>query len=128
MNEIFHSQHNKINKNTGTGNCYPCMANKNRTYCGPPPSYCNKTWDEDHCPTKQWTPAAQITSWMTISTNETQIAAALIAYGPLVMCCNSKITIFFFFKSKIWVYFGFIWFYFFCCFVCLFVCLCSFFT
>ena len=64
----------------GTGDCYPCMADKNRTFCGPPPTYCNRT-----CLAKSsnFVPNLQVESWRPISKNETEIAAELISTGPL---------------------------------------------
>eukprot|EP00698_Gefionella_okellyi_P007838 TRINITY_DN1916_c0_g1_i2.p1 TRINITY_DN1916_c0_g1~~TRINITY_DN1916_c0_g1_i2.p1 ORF type:complete len:266 (-),score=41.98 TRINITY_DN1916_c0_g1_i2:89-886(-) len=68
----------------GTGDCYPCMANKNVTFCGPPPSYCAR-----HClfdPNKAF---ARLYNWQAISQDETQIQAQLVARGPLSVLLNA---------------------------------------
>lgn len=69
----------------GNASCFPCMADHNKTQCGPGPSYCNQTWTDDQCNTKNWKPAVQIKSWQAISQNEDQIAAALQKIGPLAI-------------------------------------------
>jgi len=71
--------------------CYPCMASGyNRTFCGNHDNlYCNKTWNADHCPSNDWIPAAQISDWMSISSNETDIAVSLVEIGPLSVCMNA---------------------------------------
>mmetsp|Transcript_10339 Transcript_10339/g.32825 ORF Transcript_10339/g.32825 Transcript_10339/m.32825 type:complete len:356 (+) Transcript_10339:37-1104(+) len=66
---------------SGTGNCYPCMANKNTTFCGPPPSYCNKTWDPSHCPSAPRD--VKLESWQSVSKDEGVIASTLASVGPL---------------------------------------------
>jgi len=64
----------------GTGACYPCYApGTNVQNCGPPPTYCNIS--QNQC--GPFTPAATISSWTAISSDETQIAAQLISRGPL---------------------------------------------
>eukprot|EP01084_Bolivina_argentea_P249179 417022_1 len=73
-------------------NCYPCMAtNYNKTMCGNHDDlYCNKTWNGDHCPSNDWTPAAVIKDWMAISQNETDMAIALYNLGPLSIAMNAE--------------------------------------
>ena len=71
--------------------CYPCMAKGyNKTMCGNHDDlYCNKTWDDSHCPSQNWKSVSSIKDWMTISKNETEIAASLIQLGPLSVCMNA---------------------------------------
>ena len=68
---------------SGTGDCYACMANKNKTYCGPPPTYCNKTWNELKCPASQWTAAVKVSGWHAIGADEAAMVSTLVATGPL---------------------------------------------
>lgn len=68
---------------SGSGDCFPCMASHNYSFCGPPPPYCNRTWDQTHCPPSDWIPAARISDWMPVSQNETLIEYALWNVGPL---------------------------------------------
>jgi cathepsin F len=68
---------------SGTGGCYPCMANMNKTFCGPPPEYCNKTWSPGHCPASTWKAAVQVQDWHAVDKDETAMAATLVSTGPL---------------------------------------------
>lgn len=43
----------------GTGACYPCMADKNKTFCGPPPPSCSR-----HCLASSNATRVQIDSWV----------------------------------------------------------------
>jgi cathepsin F len=65
----------------GTGGCYPCMLNTTRSFCGPPPSYCNATWTHDQCANAQ--PAATFANWSRLTSNETELMAVLQTQGPL---------------------------------------------
>ncbi len=80
----------------GTGDCYPCMEGP-ISYCGPPPTYCDKEIPQ-RCP--EMTPVASITSWTDISTNEDEIAQALIERGPLSVLLDA--TELSYYKSGIW--------------------------
>jgi hypothetical protein len=93
----------------GDGTCYPCMLNKNVTFCGPPPEYCNacvrishpllhrcvlplfaaprRTGTSDKCPTA--THDVKLSGWSSISKNETEIAAQLVALGPLSVAMDA---------------------------------------
>jgi cathepsin F len=84
----------------GTGACFPCMANPNKTYCGPPPTYCNKTHNADRCPAAKWTAAAKVSSWKPIGQSETDIAAELASTGPLSVLLDA--TGLQFYKSGVW--------------------------
>jgi cathepsin F len=72
---------------SGTGGCFPCMQNKNTSFCGPPPDYCNKTRN-DLCNNPTFT--SYIAGWDRISTNETQIAAQLVQRGPLSVLLDAS--------------------------------------
>lgn len=85
---------------SGTGNCYPCMADHNISFCGPPPEYCNRTWNQVHCPTNDWMAASTIDSWMKISTNETDIKTSVYELGPLSVLMDA--TGLQHYKSGIW--------------------------
>jgi cathepsin F len=63
--------------------CYPCMADLNQTQCGQGPAFCNASYTASRCGAGKWVAAATISSWVAISQNETQIAAQLMARGPL---------------------------------------------
>jgi hypothetical protein len=67
--------------------CAGCtgMANKNQTFCGPPPLYCNAT--EAQCTNFQ--AAAKVKSWAAISKNETVIAQQLVRLGPLSVAMDA---------------------------------------
>jgi len=54
------------------------MADKNRTFCGPPPSYCNVT-----CHSNSSEFDGIISNWTAISKNETEIQIELMNRGPL---------------------------------------------
>jgi len=69
----------------GKDTCYPCMADKNRTFCGPPPSYCNVT-----CHSKSSAFVGKISNWTAISKNETEIAVQLMAIGPLSVLIDAS--------------------------------------
>lgn len=58
------------------------MANTNKTFCGPPPSYCNKTWNPSHCPVVRR--SVKLSDWKAISKDENEIvsgAAAACRFG-----------------------------------------------
>jgi cathepsin F len=80
--------------------CYPCMANDNQTQCGPGPYFCNKTHDASVCGAGRWTAAATIASWRAISTDEDQIAAQLMARGPLSVLLDA--TMLQHYKRGVW--------------------------
>lgn len=80
----------------GTGDCYPCMEGP-ISYCGPPPTYCDKEIPQK-CP--EMKPVASITSWSDISTNEADIAQALVERGPLSVLLDA--TELSFYKSGVW--------------------------
>jgi len=66
----------------GAGDCYPCMAKGwNETFCGPGPTYCNQTYNNDMCDSAK--AVAHISSWDAIAANETAMAQELVARGPL---------------------------------------------
>lgn len=80
----------------GTGDCYPCM-NGPVSLCGPPPPNCNKTITQQ-CAYQ--VPSASISAWSAVSTDEEQIAATLVAQGPLsVLLDASQLQ---YYKSGVW--------------------------
>jgi len=81
---------------SGTGDCYPCM-NGPISLCGPPPPNCNKTITEQ-CAYQ--VPSASISDWSAVSTDEDEIAAALVAQGPLsVLLDASQLQ---YYKGGVW--------------------------
>eukprot|EP01031_Cornospumella_fuschlensis_P040418 gene40418-49255_t len=64
---------------SGTGDCYPCMQGPVKL-CGPPPLYCDPTI-ASQC--GSFTPAATISTWTAVSTQEDEIRGTLLAKGPL---------------------------------------------
>ena len=85
---------------SGTGGCYACMANKNKTFCGPPPTYCNKTFNPSVCPSSTWKAAATLKDWKAFGKDEQQMAASLVAVGPLsVLLDASKLQLY---KKGVW--------------------------
>jgi len=71
----------------GTGDCYPCMLNKNVSFCGPPPEYCNKTQNAQ-CKTASF--AAKLKSWTQLPKNEDQLAALLVSGGPISVLMDAS--------------------------------------
>jgi len=67
------------------GNCYPCMSDKNVSFCGPPPEYCNTT-----CHFKLQDVGVKISKYITIPKEEDQIAAYLVQQGPLSVLLNAN--------------------------------------
>jgi hypothetical protein len=71
----------------GTGACFPCDApGTNFQNCGPPPPSCNAT--QNQC--GPFVPAASITDWTAITSDEQQIAAQLVARGPLSVLLDAS--------------------------------------
>lgn len=68
----------------GNGGCYPCMANKNKTFCGPGPEYCNRTCEFDKSKV-----AVTISDWKAVPKDETQIQNILYSQGPLSILMNA---------------------------------------
>lgn len=68
----------------GMGGCFPCMANKNTTFCGPPPSYCNRT-----CLFDASKPVVKVRSFTPIPQNDQAIAQSLVNFGPLSVSINA---------------------------------------
>ncbi len=81
---------------SGSGKCYPCMQGP-VSLCGPPPYYCDSTI-EQKCPTAA--KSAQISSWEYVSDNEDEMAAYLVAKGPLSVLLDA--TNLQFYKSGVW--------------------------
>lgn len=80
----------------GTGECYPCMQGP-VSLCGPPPYYCDHDI-EQKCGT--FTPAAKISSWTAVSSDEEEMKSVLFAQGPLsVLLDASQLQ---FYKSGVW--------------------------
>eukprot|EP00762_Andalucia_godoyi_P002948 ANDGO_04098.mRNA.1 Senescence-specific cysteine protease SAG12 len=71
--------------------CYPCMANKNTTFCGNGPSYCNRTCSLK--PTDEL--VAQIDSYIALPVDDSQIAAGMYAHGPVSVLLNAELLQFF---------------------------------
>lgn len=65
---------------SGKGECYPCMLGP-VDLCGPPPLSCNRTIEQEQCPSMK--PVASISSWEYISQNENEIQSILYSKGPL---------------------------------------------
>lgn len=80
--------------------CYPCMADTNQTQCGQGPLYCNSSRTATVCGTGHWTAAAKVESWLAISTDEDQIAAQLMARGPLSVLLDA--TMLQYYKRGVW--------------------------
>jgi cathepsin F len=71
----------------GTGNCFPCMPRGyNKTFCGPPPEYCNKS---QSCHADRKDVVSTISSWHKVSNNEEEIMAELVANGPISVLINA---------------------------------------
>jgi len=80
----------------GTGDCYPCM-NGPVSLCGPPPPNCNRTIIQQCA---YMIPTTSISAWSAVSTDEDQIAATLVAQGPLsVLLDASQLQ---YYKSGVW--------------------------
>jgi len=69
----------------GTGECFPCMADKNQTFCGPPPPFCNRTCIAD--PSKF---VANIRGWKALPKDEAQLQLQLTQIGPLSVCLDAS--------------------------------------
>lgn len=87
---------------SGTGDCYPCPpSDYNKTLCGPPPSYCNKT---QSCPDKlnrtKFVPGLKVQSWMPIEKNETAMMYELVQRGPLSVLIDAGLLQFY--HSGVW--------------------------
>ncbi|XP_076472387.1 cathepsin L-like [Babylonia areolata] len=79
------------------GTCFPCMApGFNKTLCGPPVPYCLKN---ESCAAKldpsKFVPGLKIADWKAISENETEMAAALMATGPLSIALDATMLQFY---------------------------------
>ena len=71
--------------------CYACLpTGYNETECGRQTFYCEESWNEQHCPSDDWQPAATITDWMRISENEHIMAASLVELGPLSVALDAE--------------------------------------
>lgn len=64
---------------SGNGSCYPCMLGP-ISLCGPPPYYCDRDIPAS-CNSME--PAATISSWTAIESDEKVMAEALVSQGPL---------------------------------------------
>ncbi|KAL5493182.1 hypothetical protein EMCRGX_G014320 [Ephydatia muelleri] len=87
---------------SGSGQCYPCVPKGyNKTRCGPPPSYCNKT---DSCDVKlnnrNFVSGLKVKSWIAIAKNETEMMAALVSTGPLSVLIDASTLQFY--HSGVW--------------------------
>jgi len=80
----------------GTGDCYPCM-NGPEKLCGPPPYSCDRTRDA-LC--KSMVPAASVSDWRDVSTDESEIAADLISTGPFSVLLDAHNLQFY--KGGVW--------------------------
>ncbi|XP_046579771.1 cysteine proteinase 1-like [Haliotis rubra] len=72
--------------------CFPCKPpGYNKTYCGPSVPYCLKN---ESCAAKinpqRFVPGLKVTDWKAISQNETEMAAALMKYGPLSVALDAS--------------------------------------
>jgi cathepsin F len=63
----------------GDGSCFPCMLGP-VSLCGPPPYSCDRSIPQS-CSSMQ--PSATISSWTSVSSNETEMAHVLVSQGPL---------------------------------------------
>jgi cathepsin F len=67
----------------GSGKCFPCMPmGFNYTFCGTAPEWCNRTKYPCRA-THKSNFAAKISSWVSFSTDENQLAAQLVKNGPI---------------------------------------------
>jgi cathepsin F len=82
----------------GNGDCYPCMQGP-VAQCGPPPSYCDKSYSSK-CDSKPYDVTAKISSWTTVSDDETEIASELYARGPLSVLLDASYLQYY--KSGVW--------------------------
>ena len=80
----------------GTGDCYPCM-NGPVSMCGPPPYTCDRS-RESLC--KASVPVASPKSWRQVSTDETEMAADLVATGPFSVLLDAHNLQFY--KGGVW--------------------------
>lgn len=76
---------------SGTGACYPCVPNNyNKSLCGPPPLYCNKTTS---CLAKldssKFVAGLKINTYKVIE-GESLMAPSLISLGPLSVLMNAN--------------------------------------
>eukprot|EP01028_Stygiella_incarcerata_P008000 TRINITY_DN3360_c0_g1_i1.p1 TRINITY_DN3360_c0_g1~~TRINITY_DN3360_c0_g1_i1.p1 ORF type:complete len:361 (-),score=81.13 TRINITY_DN3360_c0_g1_i1:137-1219(-) len=71
---------------SGLGKCYPCMANKNQTFCGPPPEYCNRT-----CLFDSSKFAVHVASWTSVPEDDEKIMTFLYQNGPLSVLINADL-------------------------------------
>ena len=81
----------------GTGECYPCM-NGPEDLCGLPPYYCDRAERDKLC--KTFAPATTVTDWRAVSSDEEEIAADLIATGPLSVLLDAQGLQYY--KSGVW--------------------------
>jgi cathepsin F len=87
---------------SGLGKCYPCPTkNYNKTRCGPPVSYCNKT---DSCDAKlntsRFVPGLKVVDWVAINGIETEMESQLVKRGPLSILINAEFLQFY--HSGVW--------------------------
>lgn len=82
---------------SGTGKCYPCMQGPTKQ-CGPPPSYCDHTYSAK-CDAP-YNVAAKISSWTSISQDETEIASELYNRGPLSVLLDASYLQYY--RSGVW--------------------------
>lgn len=80
----------------GTGDCYPCMQGP-ISLCGPPPYYCDDEITKA-CSTQSLT--ASISSWKSISTDESVIQSELVDIGPLSVLLDA--TQLQYYKEGVW--------------------------
>ncbi|PVD37087.1 hypothetical protein C0Q70_04080 [Pomacea canaliculata] len=81
----------------GPGSCFPCPApGYNRTLCGPPAEYCLKN---ESCNARinpsRFVPGLRVSDWQAVSQNETEIAVALMATGPLSVALDASLLQFY---------------------------------
>ena len=66
----------------GTGDCYPCMAGP-VDLCGAPPYYCDRDRTVTVCSSANLNPAAVISDWGSVDSDEEGMMAQLQKIGPL---------------------------------------------
>eukprot|EP00118_Oscarella_pearsei_P004861 m.21485 g.21485 ORF g.21485 m.21485 type:complete len:386 (+) comp28181_c0_seq3:60-1217(+) len=87
---------------SGNGQCYPCPGKGyNKTRCGPPPLYCNKTQSCDVKLDKtKFVPGLSVSDWAAVSPDETEMQAQLVSKGPLSVLMNAELLQYY--HSGVW--------------------------
>ncbi|XP_065839389.1 cysteine proteinase 1-like [Oscarella lobularis] len=87
---------------SGNGKCYPCPGKDyNKTRCGPPPLYCNKTQSCDvKLDKSKFVSGLEVADWVAVRPDETEMQKQLVAVGPLSVLMNAELLQFY--RSGVW--------------------------